>query len=178
MYVPSIPYYTIPYHAHFILRGKGTHICAVYYHKCTDFTQIFAHITTRYHPKLFISGAIKKNSQRSCARSNLRLPSFNVPEYLLLQANFNVEMSAMLIFEPFVPASYGMTGRKTVIIRVYPSITALYPPKLAPTACSRGPFHLGIRLYGNNAQHRSVHPDLWGQLCCAMLRYTNIMSIC
>ena len=37
-----------------------------------------------------------------------------------------------------------MTGRKTIIIRVHPRITALYPPTLALTARSRGPFHLGM----------------------------------
>ena len=55
----------------------------------------------------------------------------------------NVETPASLIFEPFVPAHFGVTGRKTVIIRVHPRITALYPPTLALTARSRDPFHLG-----------------------------------
>ena len=57
-----------------------------------------------------------------------------------IQAYFNVETLASLIFEPFVPARFGVTGRKTIIIRVDPRITALYPPTLALTARSRGPF--------------------------------------
>ena len=74
---------------------------------------------------------------------NLRLLSFNVPECRLLRAYFNVVTPASLILELFVPVRFGMTGRKTVIIRVHSRITALYPPTLALTARSRGPFHLG-----------------------------------
>ncbi len=51
-------------------------------------------------PKLFVSGGIKKVEKgvlRSCAHSNLGLLSFNVPEYRLLQACFNVVIPAHLV---------------------------------------------------------------------------------
>ena len=103
-----------------IPRRKGTRIRAVYCRKYADFTRNFARITARYRPKPFISGAIENKRQkgalRSCARSNLRLLSFNVPEYRALQAYFNVETPALLNFEPFVPARFGVTGCRTVII--------------------------------------------------------------
>ena len=95
-----------------------------------DFTQIFACITTQYCPKLLISGAIENKSQyrvlRSCARSNLWLLSFNIPEYHPLQAYYNVETLASLIFEPFIPTRFGETGRKTVIIWVQHGYTQMY----------------------------------------------------
>ena len=53
---------------------------------------------------------------RSCARSNLWLLSFNVPEYCLLQAYFNVETTALLILEPFLPMHFGAIGQRMVII--------------------------------------------------------------
>jgi hypothetical protein len=87
----------------------------VYCQKYAVFTPNFARITARYRPKPFISGAIenkvKTGALRFCARSNLRLLSFNDPEYQQLQACFNVEMPSLLIFEPLVPARLGVTGR-------------------------------------------------------------------
>ena len=41
---------------------------------------------------------------------------------------------------------FGVTGCKTIIVRVDPRITALYPPTLALTARSRSPFHLDVTL--------------------------------
>ena len=76
---------------------------------------IFARITARYCPKPFISGAIenkvKKGALRFCARSNLRLLSFNDPENRPLQACLNVETPSSLILEPLAPACLGVTGR-------------------------------------------------------------------
>ena len=101
-------------------RRKGTRIHAVQYRKYVDFTRNFARITARYRPKPFISGAIEykrqKGALRSCARSNLRLLSFNVPEYRTLPAYFNVETPALLNLELFVTVRFGMPGRRTVII--------------------------------------------------------------
>ena len=50
-----------------------------------------------------------------------------------------------------------------MIIRVDPSITALYPPTLALTARSRGPFHVGIACRGhlmslNMGENPTSHP--------------------
>ena len=67
---------------------KGTRARAVYCRKYTVFMPNFARITARYRPKPFISGAIenkvKKGALRFCVRLNLRLLSFNDPEYRLL----------------------------------------------------------------------------------------------
>ena len=52
---------------------------------------------------------IKKGALWFCMYSNLRLLSFNNPEYRLLQACFNVE-TPLLIFEPLAPACLGVTG--------------------------------------------------------------------
>jgi hypothetical protein len=87
----------------------------VYCRKYTVFTPNLARITARYRPKLFVSGAIenkvKTGALRFCARSNLRLLSFNDPEYRPLQACFNVETPPLLIFEPLAPARLGVTKR-------------------------------------------------------------------
>ena len=94
-------------------RRKGTRTRAV-------FTPNFMRITARYRPKPFTSGAIenkvKRGALRLCARSNLRLLSFNDPEYRSLQACLNVETLSSLIFEPLAPARWGVTGRWTVNI--------------------------------------------------------------
>jgi hypothetical protein len=86
----------------------------VYSQKYAVFTPNFVRITARYRPKPFISGAIenkvKTGALRFCARSNLRLLSFNDPEYHQLQACFNVETPSLLIFEPLAPARLGVTG--------------------------------------------------------------------
>jgi hypothetical protein len=88
---------------------------AVYCRKYAVFTPNFARITARYRPKPFVSGAIenkvKTGALRFCARSNLRLLSFNDPEYRPLQACFNVETPSLLIFEPLAPARLGVTER-------------------------------------------------------------------
>jgi hypothetical protein len=71
------------------------------------FTPNFARITARYRPKPFISGAIenkvKTGALRFCARSNLRLLSFNDPEYQQLQACFNVETEGALRADNYRP---------------------------------------------------------------------------
>ena len=94
---------------------KGTRAHAVYCLKCAVFTPNFARITAQYRPKLFTSGAIenkvKRGALRLCARSNLRLLSFNDPEYRPLQACLNVETLSSLILEPLAPARLGVTGR-------------------------------------------------------------------
>ena len=99
---------------------KGTRARVVYRWKCAVFPPNFARITARYCPKPFTSGAIenkvKKGALRFCARSNLRLLSFNDPEYRPLQACLNVEMPSSLIFEPLAPARWGVTGHWTVNI--------------------------------------------------------------
>ena len=69
--------------------------------------------------------------------------------YRPLQAYFNVKTLASLIFEPFIPVRFGVTRHKTTIIRKHPRITALYPPMLALTARSHGPFHLGTCMCDN-----------------------------
>ena len=53
-------------------------------------------------------------------------------------------MPVSLPFEPFVPARFGVTGQKTVIIGVHPHINALCPPMFALTRRSCGPFHLCV----------------------------------
>ena len=84
----------------------------IYCWKYTVFTPNFACITTWYRPKPFISGAIKnkvkKGALQFCACSNLRLLSFNDPEYRPLLACFNIETPS--IFEPLVPMRLGVTG--------------------------------------------------------------------
>ena len=88
---------------------------AVYCWKYVVFPPNFARITARYRPKPFTSGVIKnkvkKGELRFCVHSNLRLLSFNNPEYRLLQACLNVEMPPSLIFEPLAPTRLGVTGR-------------------------------------------------------------------
>ena len=92
-------------------------ICArmVYYCKYAVFTPNFMCITAWYRPKPFISGAIentvKKGGFQFCACSNLRLLSFNDPEYRLLQACFNIETPLLSIFEPLAPTRLGVIGR-------------------------------------------------------------------
>ena len=99
---------------------KGTRTHAVYCWKYAIFPTNFARITARYRPKPFISGAIenkvKKGALRFCACSNLRLLSFNDPEYRPLQACLNVETLSSFIFEPLAPARLGVTWRWTVNI--------------------------------------------------------------
>ena len=99
---------------------KGTRARAVCCWKYAVFTPNFTRITARYRPKPFTSGAIenkvKRGALRLCARSNLRLLSFNDPEYRPLQACLNVETLSSLIFEPLAPARLGVTGRWTVNI--------------------------------------------------------------
>ena len=89
-------------------------------------TPNFAHITTQYCPKLFISGVIKKK-KRSTARSNLRLLSFNNPEYRPLQACFNVKMLSLLIFLTTCTCALGcdwtLNGQYFTYIRRYPHCT-------------------------------------------------------
>ena len=63
-----------------------------------------------------IENKVKKGALRFCACLNLRLLSFNDPEYRPLQACLNVEMPSSLIFEPLAPACWGVTGHWTVNI--------------------------------------------------------------
>jgi hypothetical protein len=101
-----------------IPEWKGTLARAVYCRKDAVFTPNFARITARHRPKPFTSGTIenkvKTGALRFCAHSNLRLLSFNNPEYHQLQACFNVETSSLLIFEPLAIVRLGVTGRWTV----------------------------------------------------------------
>ena len=94
---------------------KGMRARTAYCRKYAVFMPIFARVTARYRPKPFISGAIenkvKKGALRFCARSNLRLLSFNNPEYRPLQACLNVETPSSLILELLAPARLGVTGR-------------------------------------------------------------------
>ena len=74
-------------------------------------------ITVRYRPKRFISGAIETKVRKerfyfNCVRSNLRLLSFDAPEYRPLQTYSNGKTLASLICELFVPAHFGVTRRK------------------------------------------------------------------
>ena len=80
----------------------------------------FACITAWYHPKPFISSAIekkiKKGVLRFCVCSNLRLLSFDIPEYRPLQACFNVKTPLLIIFELLAPARLGVTRHKKLMI--------------------------------------------------------------
>ena len=75
----------------------------------------FVRITAQYCPKPFTSGAIENKVKKGAlpyrARSNLRLLSFNDPEYCPLQACMNVKTPSSLIFELLAPAHLGVTGR-------------------------------------------------------------------
>ena len=129
---------------HALIPGrKGTHECAVYCWKYAVFTPNFARtcITARYRPKPFTSGVIKnkvkKGALRFCACSNLRLLSFNDPEYRPLQACINVETPSSLIFEPRV---WAWPDVEWSTFHVFPQISSLYPPTLALTVYLRGLF--------------------------------------
>ena len=100
--------------------GEKERVHAIYCRKYAFFMPNFPRITAWYCPKPFISSAIenkvKKGALWFCVRSNLRLLSFNDPEYRLLQAWFNVEMPSWLILEPLSPTRLGVTGRRTINI--------------------------------------------------------------
>ena len=105
----------------------------------------FVCIIARYRPKLFIFGAIenevKKGALRFCARSNVQLLSFNVPEYHPLQACFTVEIP--LLLNCLRLCIWAWPDIEQSIFHVYPRISMLYPPTLKLTAYLQGPFHPG-----------------------------------
>ena len=121
-------------------RRKGTCIHMVY-HKYADFTPILY-----YHavPPQTIRCDRKQKRERSALILCMFEPlatTLQWHEYHLQQTY--VEMPVSLIFEQFVPACFGVTGRRTVIISHSTAHNHLYPPMLALTAHLHVPFHLG-----------------------------------
>ena len=110
-------------------RRKGTCARAVYRRKYAVFTPNFARITARYRPKPSISGVIenevKKGALRFSARSNLRLLSFNNPEYRPLQACFNVETPSSFNFWTACTRAFGcdwtLNGQYFTYIHIVPT---------------------------------------------------------
>ena len=99
-------------------------------------------ITVQYNPKPFI--VIENKREKGMLWSYVFEPLATMlqwHEYHLQQTY--VEMPVSLIFEQFVPACFGVTGRRTVIISRSTAHNHLYPRMLALTAHLHVPFHLG-----------------------------------
>ena len=69
------------------------------------------------------SEKIKKEMLSFCVHSNLRLISFNNPEYHPLQVCSKIEMPSSLIFEPVAPVCLVVTRCWTVNIYIHPQIS-------------------------------------------------------
>ena len=143
--------------------------CKVYC--CTYNMPSFAHITTRYHPKPFLSGAIEK---KKLERSVSILCTFEPLATMFRHPLLEHRNASVINFALFVPMHLAWLDVKQSIFYVQLCLAMLYPPILALIVCLCCPFHLGCQDWGLlvNCLARHEHSPSF------MLLSTVIFELC